>query len=281
MSRPIADLDLSKVPQGTWSYTFLSLIDAMDRRFGADTWTSTQVAVTTAAILLVLKLTLKQKAGVSWWAWVHAVASGYLSWVCVHLSSDIAVELTGTAEPLRSILCQGPLTSLHRIVPAITLGYGLFDIFEGLTLGIDFIMHGVATFSIMLYFCYFHVAELIVPMLLMEISTPHLAMLRYEHFNELALTLNMACFVITFATFRCLYTPYLWYEIMITLKEHDGSEETSCLPWHFTGVVFLFGMFFHCLNYFWMYKIILKVKRKFAGKEKVHQDNTLKSRKDL
>jgi len=53
------------------------------------------------------------------------------------------VEPTGSLQE-----CAGPLTSLHRIIPAITQGYALCDIMQGFHLlstglGPEFIAHGV------------------------------------------------------------------------------------------------------------------------------------------
>ena len=63
---------------------------------------------------------------------------------------------------------------------------------------------------------------------------------------------------------------------MMDIMAHKDTEAyQSCLPWHFHIVVFVVGMFFHCLNSFWMYKIIRKVMRKLSGAEKVQDNNQL------
>jgi hypothetical protein len=72
---------------------------------------------------------------------------------------DSSEALTGTAEPLRSILCHGPLTSLHRIVPAITMGYGVFDIIEGLSHGLDFVSYKYVYNMFLGCLCVFHEYE--------------------------------------------------------------------------------------------------------------------------
>lgn len=48
--------------------------------------------------------------------------------------------------------CFGPLTSLHRIIPAITQGYAVCDIINGFHLlskglGPEFLAHGVGKYS--------------------------------------------------------------------------------------------------------------------------------------
>ena len=72
-------------------------------------------------------------------------------------------------EPLRSVTCQGPLTSLHRIIPMITMGYSVLDLLDGVSLGVDFLAHGAATLTIMGFFIYKDIPHVIVPMLLMEV----------------------------------------------------------------------------------------------------------------
>mmetsp|Transcript_2225 Transcript_2225/g.5797 ORF Transcript_2225/g.5797 Transcript_2225/m.5797 type:complete len:296 (-) Transcript_2225:43-930(-) len=261
---------------GFVSSCMLRLIKVLDD-LGAQTWNLAAVSVVTAVTLFGIRVAFGKKQGVDWLALVHAIVSGYGSFICVYLSFAEAPMLTGVIEPLRSVTCQGALTSLHRLIPAVTMGYGLFDIAEGLTHGIDFLAHGLATFTIMAYFCYYSVSEIIVPMLLMEISTVHLACVRAEFFTETATTINMAFFVLTFFTTRIVVVPYIWYDIMVTIMQNRNTAEyQSCLPTsHFHIMVFIFGIFFHSLNWFWFYKIILKVKRKLSGNEKIHEGNDL------
>ena len=42
----------------------------------------------------------------------------------------------------------------------------------------------------------------------------------------------------------------------------------------------MFGMFFHVLNSFWLYKIIKKTQRKVLGTEKLKANNDLQESKD-
>jgi hypothetical protein len=167
--KEVATLDMSEV-EGGISAIFLSWIAVLDE-YGAATWNLRLVGVVTALFLGLLRVAFDKKGGVDWMAFVHAILSGYGSLMCVWLNVFSAETLTGTSEPLRSIMCHGALTSLHRIVPAITMGYALFDIFESFSHGIDFILHGVATFTIMAYFNELNVGEIIVPMLLMEVGS--------------------------------------------------------------------------------------------------------------
>lgn len=296
--RPTAILDEAAVQQlqGTISGFILDCVEYMDTQWGAAEWTTRQVAVGTVIVLGMIRAMCHEAYGVNWYSLVHAAVTGYGSAMAVWLSVFAAVPLTGTAEPLRSIVgCGGPLTSLHRIVPAITMGYGIFDILDGVGHGLDFLLHGVATFAVMAYFCEYDLAEVITPMLLMEISTPHLSLAKSTTlFSDTGSAINLGLFTLTFFLFRLIICPILWWEIMTVTWEieelrrnndennnhHDGSysSSSSCIPWHFQYVVFGFGMTFHCLNSFWGYKIIQKVIRKVKGIEKVKEKNHLKHR---
>ena len=69
------------------------------------------------------------------------------------------------------VQCGGPMTSLHRILPAITLGYSVTDLINGFAIGKpDFILHGFATCAVMLIFCELNVPHTIVQMLVMEVN---------------------------------------------------------------------------------------------------------------
>jgi hypothetical protein len=138
MTRTVPNLNLEAVA-GTTSGEFLSWIHRFDDVTAATEWTSIQVAVVTAIILGGIRVAFQQKCGVNWYSFIHATVTGLVSFICVWLNVFAAEALTGTAEPLGAILCNGPLTSMHAIVPAITMGFGVFDIVEGFSHGIDFV----------------------------------------------------------------------------------------------------------------------------------------------
>ena len=95
--------------------------------------------------------------------------------------------------------------------------------------------------------------------------------------SDAAMAFNLAFFTSTFFIFRIFVCPYLWWGIFSTAWELKDDAVTSCLPWHFPYVVFVFGMFFNILNSYWGIKIILKILRKIRGTEKV-KDNDIKKR---
>ena len=81
------------------------------------------------------------------------------------------LETKKKKEPHRSVSCAGgPLTSLHLIVPSITLAYSITDILNGLRLGGAFLAHGIATFSVMMIFLQQGLPQFVNSMLVMEVS---------------------------------------------------------------------------------------------------------------
>jgi hypothetical protein len=138
--RPSPSLDPTRI-EGTWSAGILWLVQFLDDNLGAAHWETRNVCLVTIVVLAIIRFACKDAYGVTWYQLIHAVVSAYLSFLAVWLNVFAAEPLTGTAEPLRSLLCQGPLTSLHRIVPAITMGYGFFDIIDGMSHGPDFVRY--------------------------------------------------------------------------------------------------------------------------------------------
>jgi len=217
-----------------------------------------------------------KKWGVDWYALTHAIVSALGSIACSYLDVFASETLTGTPEPLRSCQCAGPLTSLHKILPAITMGYSLFDLIDGMTISVDFMLHGLATFAVMAFFLETGTPNFITPMLLMEASTPFLTIVRAEFFTPMMAAVNQAMFMLSFFAFRIVITPYLWYQIMVHMfKLRKTKEFQECFPWYFMPVCLAFGMFFNCLNGYWFIKIVKKARRKILGIEHVKANNDL------
>ena len=228
------------------------------------------VAVISSACLLLIRRAFRKKGGVDWYALVHSLITGLGGLTCFYLDVVASETLTGTVEPLRSLQCQGSLTSLHRILPAITLGYSFFDLIDGFTISVDFALHGAATIAVFGYFVEIGLPELSASALVMEMSTVFLSMMRATFFPETLTTLNIACFVLSFFVFRLVVFPYIWYQTVATFwRESESEVVQNCTPRHFGITVFFFGIVFHLLDLYWFVKIVQKVQRKLAGKEKI------------
>jgi hypothetical protein len=113
-------------------------------------------------------------------------------------------------------------------------------------------------------------------MLLQEVSTLPLTLVNFALFTPFAAAVNQLVFVMLFFLCRIVLTPYMWYEIVSTSYQLRNSElYKSCITRSVLPVSFAIGMFFHCLNAFWMYKILRKLRRKILGIEKITANNEL------
>jgi hypothetical protein len=260
------------------SVAILSLASQIDK-LGAKEWNLNAIAIVTFLILWGIKTTLGKRHGIDWLAFVHALVSGIGGILCVYLDFFAAVKMTGLSEPVRTARCgEQALTCLHRILPAITLGYSIYDVIAGLSLGWDFLLHGVSTFIVFAFFVQHDVPHFLAPMLLMEVSTIFLTLVQCEHFSTTLSLINQLCFVLSFFLNRIVLVPYIWVQQTYNLLREERLAENYCLPWYFNTFILVLGVTFHSLNAFWFYKIVRKVMRKMSGNEKVHEKNDLKER---
>ena len=76
-----------------------------------------------------------------------------------------------TLEPLRTIQCEEPLTPLHKLLPAMVLGYSFTEIVHNAKhVGEkQLLFHGIIMAAVMSFVCVTSVQHTITPMLLMEV----------------------------------------------------------------------------------------------------------------
>lgn len=252
------------------SQALLSWIDTLDS-YGAKEWDLRVVSATSAALFLGMRKTVGHKYDIDWDAFVHAFLSGVGSTICVYLNMYAAVHMTGITEPLGSVQCNGPLTSLHRIIPAITQGYAVCDIINGFRLGPAFLAHGIATFTVAAIFNETGASHILTPMLIMEISTMVLAILRADFFTPTMQLITQATFALLFFLSRIIASPYILLEIIVIMNSKMGD----CFPRYVFYTTLVFGTFFQCLNAFWFFKLVKKIERKLSGKESMDVNEKL------
>lgn len=258
----------------------LGAISVLDDH-GAWTWNLWHVALATTVVLGGIRLVFKKKHGIDWYAFLHALASASGSLACLYLNFVASEKLTGIAEPLRALQCHGPLTSLHRILPAITMGYSIFDLVDGLTISIDFALHGAVTFVVMAFFIEIGAPHIMAPMLFMEGSTIFLTVVKADFFPDAIVMLNQACFLFAFFVCRIVVVPYFWANLMMVMWHHRSEPAfQACFPSYFMSACFLFGMFYNLLNGYWFTKIVRKARRKMLGIEKHNEKNDLADEAD-
>lgn len=266
----VSEPDLSQEGLDSQTRAILAVCQSLDD-YGARHWNLRWVAVVFAGMFLAVKLIMGKKRGIEWYSLVHSLITGWGSLACVYL--DFAFE-----EPLRSISqCQQPLTTLHRILPAVTMGYSLLDMADGLaTQSFEFALHGLATLTIMAFFCEIGFPQLVTPMLLMEVSSVFLNLVRADFFTMSMNVINQMFFALSFFAFRVLLVPYIWTTAMQTAWNESSSEKfQSCFPSNFFKVCIPIGIFFHSLNAYWFVKVVKKARKKFLGIEKIHHNNDL------
>jgi len=243
----------------------LSVVSHLDS-IGVTTLHYRQVAVISAIFFLTMRyFIVSPKEGLHWHGLLHSVLSTTGAITCLYLDFYVA----DPTEPVRMVRCMGPLTNLHRTLPALSIGYALCDILDSLALGGDFLVHGLAFGTVMMIICELDLQHTITQMLLMEVSTIFLNLLHLDTFGPGFKMVMQIFFLISFSTIRLVIVPYLWGLFVYTFYRESASGAQTCFPHYFMYIVLLFGIFFHGLNAFWFVKIVKKVIRKLKGTEKM------------
>ena len=108
-------------------------------------------------------------------------------------------------------------------------------------------------------------SAIITPMLIMEVSTIVLAMLRCDFLTPKMQLITQATFAFLFFLCRILIAPYLCLDVIVKMNEHLGE----CYPRFIFYVTLVFGIFFNGLNLFWFIKLVKKIQRKLKGEESI------------
>jgi len=211
-----------------------------------------------------LKVTVGKVAKVESYSLLHCVIVAPLSLLCLHYDNS-ALAMTGVSEPLRTLQCSGPLTPLHTFLPLITLGYALLDLFEGLyDAKPDFILHGSALTLLFSMSAYTGTTHRVATTLVMEVST---VPLQFIHANlpPVPMLLVNLTFLLTFVACRLFLVPKIWYGWLATYYSEPSAQ--TCMPEWYITVVWVGGLVFHGLNFYWAFYIFKRVIRKAKGVE--------------
>eukprot|EP00543_Licmophora_paradoxa_P008602 CAMPEP_0202449222 /NCGR_PEP_ID=MMETSP1360-20130828/7962_1 /ASSEMBLY_ACC=CAM_ASM_000848 /TAXON_ID=515479 /ORGANISM="Licmophora paradoxa, Strain CCMP2313" /LENGTH=301 /DNA_ID=CAMNT_0049067071 /DNA_START=46 /DNA_END=951 /DNA_ORIENTATION=+ len=232
-------------------------------------WSPVWIAAVSALFFGAIKILMGKKCGIEWYGFLHAIITGIGALVVIYLNTFASEYLIGIPEPLAVATCQPPLTSLHRILPSITMGFAIIDTIDSFRIGWDFIAHGIATFSAMALFIAAGASQMIAPFLVMEVSTIFLSLVRAD-WKEQIIFINQSLFSLAFFLCRIVLFPILHFRLMRAVFFAEGAD---CHHPYLRWAVLLFGLFFDFLNVFWFYKLIRKIKRKLTGKEKLKSKN--------
>jgi len=102
-----------------------------------------------------------------------------------------------------------------------------------------------ATFTVAAVFNELEASHVLTPMLIMEVSTIVLAVLRADFLSPMMQIIAQFSFVVLFFVSRLVVFPYVYYEAI-----GHSSVDTYCFPRFLFYLCLGFGAFFHCLNLF-------------------------------
>ena len=137
------------------------------------------------------------------------------------------------------------------------------DIINGFRLGPAFLAHGIGVFAVTGISNELGAGHILTSMLVMELSTIFLTILRADFFTPTMQLLTQASFALLFFLSRIILSPYVYYGIIYEMNKNLGD----CFPPYMFHITLLFGGFFHCLNLFWFVKLVNKIKAKVTGKD--------------
>jgi len=121
----------------------------------------------------------------------------------------------------------------------------------------------LAMFILAAFFNELGASHILTPMLVMELSTIVLAILRADFFTPIMQLVTQASFALLFFVARILIAPYVYYDIAMIMFDHRAT----CFPKSMFYVTLSFGAFFHSLNAFWFVKLVKKIQGKLSGTE--------------
>ena len=128
-------------------------------------------------------------------------------------------------EPLGTVLCHGPLTSLHRVLPTASVGYAIFDFIDGIRLGsLDFAAHGAVMFTFSTYIMEVDKNEILAVMLTFEVSLQT---------NGPVFVLDMTAYSLI-EIYIYIYTSSVFYHFsqfdssQVCTKDHNGRHVGIC-----------------------------------------------------
>ena len=131
---------------------------------------------------------------------------------------------------------------------------------------VDAMAHGFATFSVMTLFNELGASHIIVTILVMEVSTIILCILKASFFSTSMQIATILLFVIVFFFSRILLSPVIAYHGCMTMYMNDFSD---CYPRILFYITSGFSFFFTSLNFYWFSKMIKKIQRKISGVEAI------------
>ena len=207
----------------------------------SDTAMVVACSVVACVVIRLVKHAFCAQLGVDLIAFSHGLICALVSWHVIMQLDDSAAYL---------LLGDGPISEAERVLPMITWGYSLYDIFDGIRMGDrSFIFHGVTLFGLCWGLHHSGKLFLLTLPLVTETSTPFLHLT-----HGFDLTAFKLAFLVTFLLIRWVYVPYVWCKYV-----YGASQLEAFRPQDWT--VLLGGLPIHGLNLYWGVKVIRKAAR--------------------
>lgn len=232
---------------------YISTFDAT----GVLKWNSLMISVTSCVVFLTIRYQSGRKYNIDWEALVHAIVTGTGGSFCVLLDMNII--------PQSSYVRCHASTPLHNILPAVTQGYAICDILNGLEFGGAFLAHGIATLMLTSLFSMLGFAYMLSPMLVCEVSTILLSIMRATFFTPLQTKLAELSFFLLFFLCRIVMLPYLTINLLVEMWDEQKERGIICQSKFIWYITFVNILFFNSLNFFWFVKILAKIPRKIRN----------------
>ena len=137
------------------------------------------------------------------------------------------------------------------------------DIINGFRLGPAYLAHGIGVFAVTGISNELGAGHILTSMLVMELSTIFLTILRADFFTPTMQLLTQASFALLFFLSRIILGSYVSYGIIYETNKNLGD----CFPPYMFHIALFFGALFNGLNYFWFVKLLKKMKARLSGKE--------------
>ena len=142
----------------------------------------------------------------------------------------------------------------------------------------DFMVHGFSLGSVMLAVCELKVPHTVASLLIMEVSSVPLNLLKVKWTRPIFGHLNGATFVTTFFFSRIVAVPWLWSRWLLAFYGIVAVGGSSpCFPSYFFYVVLAFGAIFHSLNVYWFWVIVKGSQKRVFGLEKKADKEAMKA----
>jgi hypothetical protein len=142
------------------------------------------------------------------------------------------------------------------VLPAITMGYGVYDLVVGIRrhARMDYSLHGIVLILACGAVCMTGQAHTVTYMMLMEWSTVFLNLRRLKS------VFIDAAFAFLFLLIRLVIVPVIWTTWVY--RFYRGSTDTSCIPLVVPWAALFGGIIVNSLNVYWGRLLIVKVREK-------------------